>query len=327
MTRISPPAQAGVSPLPDDAVLSAPAPAAEPGLDAMPADFAAVLQQAGVAEPAPAPAVAVDKSGGEAKATDEGVDEQAAAQPQPAAAPLALPAMAMLQPEAAARWSQPQPAASAAGGQAQATVEALAAAAQPEALLAQAQPKPGTTPAAAAPAWVEPVAVGDDLKPLPAPALPHALAAQPERLAPEGGEIRLPAAEPARWGEQLRAALGERLQLHSSQGMDRALIRLDPPALGTLEISIRHQAGALAVQLTASNGEVLRQLQHIGDALRHDLSSRHYQQVAVDIREGAPGGFSQGRQGRHDGQPQREPGRALADAAWDGNAVFGLEQA
>ncbi|WP_374422261.1 flagellar hook-length control protein FliK [Chromobacterium sp.] len=170
----------------------------------------------------------------------------------------------------------------------------------------------------------------------PTPALPAApalAAIAPQQTdkagapLPEWAPIKLPAQQPASWGDKLSAALGERLQVQSSHGMDRALIRLDPPSLGSLEISIRHEAGALQVQLTASHGEVVRQLQAIGDSLRQDLSNRQYTQVAVEVREGAPGQGGQQRQERQgQQQPQRAPGRALAEAGQGDGQGFWLGQ-
>ncbi|WP_024303382.1 flagellar hook-length control protein FliK [Pseudogulbenkiania sp. MAI-1] len=145
---------------------------------------------------------------------------------------------------------------------------------------------------------------------------------------PEWAPVTLPAGQSARWGESLRAALGERMDVQSAHGIDRALIRLDPPSFGSLEIAIRHEAGALTVQLVASHGEVVRQLQAIGDALRQDLSARQYTQVAVEVREGAPGGGlgqqGQGRSGRDGQQDNRTPGQALAEAGSEGNGPFAL---
>ncbi|WP_434634444.1 flagellar hook-length control protein FliK [Chromobacterium sp. CV08] len=142
----------------------------------------------------------------------------------------------------------------------------------------------------------------------PLPAAP--VAEQPSRPA-ETFSLALPPAQPDSWSGKLQTALGERLPQWVGQNIDRATLRLDPPALGTLEIAIRHQAGALTVELTASHGEVVRQLQGIGEALRQDLGSRQYTQVAVDVREGLPTGHGQGgRQGREQ-QAQQQPGRAL----------------
>ncbi len=117
----------------------------------------------------------------------------------------------------------------------------------------------------------------------------------------------------AQWRGALQEALGDRLQLQLNRGSERALIRLDPPSLGRIEIAIRHEGGALQVHLNASNGDVLRQLAHIGDGLRQELSHRQYSDVQVVV--GESGRDTDGRQR----QPQRqardeEPGRALAEA-------------
>lgn len=115
------------------------------------------------------------------------------------------------------------------------------------------------------------------------------------------------------WQEPLREALGERLQTQIGRNSEHAVIRLDPPMLGRIEISIRHQAGALQVNLSASNTEVLRQLQGIGESMRNDLAQRQYTDVAVNInatpRSPAAQAFAE-----HDGRGQRQPGRQQDDA-------------
>lgn len=139
-------------------------------------------------------------------------------------------------------------------------------------------------------------------------------AAAPNDVAAEWSPVTLNQKAPTEWGASLREVLGERLAVHSTHGIDRALVRLDPPMLGALEIIIQRQAGgALAVQLVASHGEVVRQLYAISDVLRQDLQAKQFAPVAVDIREGYPGGGSEQRHAERDSQqPQpRAPGRAL----------------
>lgn len=124
------------------------------------------------------------------------------------------------------------------------------------------------------------------------------------------------AGAPEQWQQPLRAALGDRLQLQLQRNNDHAVIRLDPPNLGSVEISIRHTAGALQVNLSASHGEVLRQLNTIGDTMRQDLSQRQYGDVAVTVSASGRQGFAdadgRGRQPERDGQG-RQPGRALSE--------------
>ncbi|MGK5036538.1 flagellar hook-length control protein FliK [Janthinobacterium sp. LB3P118] len=144
---------------------------------------------------------------------------------------------------------------------------------------------------------------------------------------PAGDTIKLngPAQQ---WQEPLREALGERLQTQIGRNSEHATIRLDPPMLGRIEISIRHTAGALQVNVTASNSEVLRQLQGIGENMRSDLAQRQYTDVAVNIsatpRSAAAQAFAEGdaRGQRQPGRQQddAEPGRALSDGTPSGTS-------
>jgi flagellar hook-length control protein FliK len=134
---------------------------------------------------------------------------------------------------------------------------------------------------------------------------------------------------PAAWRQSLREALGERLQMQAGRGLEQAVIRLDPPQLGRVEIAIRHSAGSLEVTLSATHGEVLRQLHAVSDNLRSDLAQRQYTEVAVTVtpapRNAAANPFGadaqgRGRQGGRD-QEQQAPGLALFD---DGPAASGF---
>ncbi len=124
------------------------------------------------------------------------------------------------------------------------------------------------------------------------------------------------AGSPDGWQQPLRAALGDRLQLQLQRNSEHAVIRLDPPNLGSIEISIRHSAGSLQVNLSASNGEVLRQLNAVGDNMRQDLSTRQFNDVAVTVSASNSRGLADGS-GRGNGgereQQQRGPGRALSE--------------
>jgi flagellar hook-length control protein FliK len=147
----------------------------------------------------------------------------------------------------------------------------------------------------------------------------NAAAAPAAQPAPAAGSdaVRL-AGTPEQWQQPLRDALGDRLQLSLQRNNDHAMIRLEPPNMGTVEISIRHSAGALQVNLSASNSEVLRQLNNIGDSVRQDLSQRSLGDVAVTVSASPRGGnpsLADGGSGRQQGQEQqqRAPGRALGD--------------
>lgn len=157
-----------------------------------------------------------------------------------------------------------------------------------------------------------------------APAFRSVMAGVREAAPAADGSVRL-TGSPEQWQQPLRAALGDRLQLQLQRNSEQAVIRLEPPNMGTVEISIRHSGGALQVNLSASNSEVLRQLNNIGDNVRQDLSQRQLGDVAVTVSSSAGRGLADGGSGR---QPEREqqertPGRALSDGA-DTHSTFAM---
>ncbi|HEV7815488.1 MAG TPA: flagellar hook-length control protein FliK, partial [Janthinobacterium sp.] len=190
------------------------------------------------------------------------------------------------------------------------------------ALPAAAAPVAAPHLAAAMPAAAEPApapAAADASSAAPAIAWAAAPVANP---APSGADTLVLSGPSQQWQQPLQQALGDRLQTQISNNSQQAVIRLDPPNLGSIEIAIRHSDGALQVNLSASNSEVLRQLRSIGDSVRQDLSSRQYSEVAVTVsptpRSAAAQSFADdggGRQ-RQTGQDADEnaPGRALAEA-------------
>ncbi|HVZ36629.1 MAG TPA: flagellar hook-length control protein FliK, partial [Polyangiaceae bacterium] len=112
--------------------------------------------------------------------------------------------------------------------------------------------------------------------------------------------------------QTLVQALGERLHVQLSRGSSQAVIRLDPPMMGTIEIVIRQDAGGVQVHLSASHSEVLRQLHAIGGALSQDLIQRNHGAVAVHVSESTRD--AEGRQRQRQGSAEENdsrPGRAL----------------
>lgn len=158
----------------------------------------------------------------------------------------------------------------------------------------------------------------------PAPAVgpanaqaPTGVSAPAAALSPAGTDpaaasaVKL-AGTPEQWRRPLMEALGERIRFQVGSRSEHAVIRLDPPMMGSIEVVIRHQGGVLQVQLSASNGEVVRQLQGISDSLHQDLAQRQYTDVSVQVF--ADGRDGSGRQ-RPDQTPEdKRPGRALAEA-------------
>lgn len=131
--------------------------------------------------------------------------------------------------------------------------------------------------------------------------------------------------EATQWQQPLLQALGDRLQLQIATRSDQAVIRLEPPMLGRVEIAIRQQAGELQVRIVASHDEVTRQIQQVSEPLRQSLVQRHVGEVSVQVAQSAAGREPDARggtqqQAARDGQQQerqeqqqqqRRPGRGL----------------
>ncbi|MDC7703421.1 flagellar hook-length control protein FliK [Vogesella indigofera] len=178
--------------------------------------------------------------------------------------------------------------------------------------------------AVSTPLPAEPRLLAGGVAALPVPA--HELGQRPAAAAavPEWAPLPVDdgSASASAQGGALHQLLAQRLAVQSSHGIDRALIRLDPPSFGSLEIALRHEGGHLTVQLTASNGDMARQLQGIGELLRQELGNRQFQSVQLEVRHGAGDGQGGQQQGRREPEQQASPGRALQLAAEDDG--FGL---
>ena len=142
----------------------------------------------------------------------------------------------------------------------------------------------------------------------------------------EGDSVRLPAAEPDLWQRPLAQALGDRLQVQASHGIEQARIRLDPPALGRIEIVLRQEAGQLQVQLSASHHDVVRQLQAMGDGLRQELAHKQGSPVTVQVFEDRA--LADGRSSHRERQPQPQqedrPGQGLLSESQAERRAFTL---
>jgi flagellar hook-length control protein FliK len=163
----------------------------------------------------------------------------------------------------------------------------------------------------------------------------HALELQTAPVPARGADVVFPGGAPSSLDANVHApaafraplahALGERLHVQIAQRSEHASIRLDPPSMGSIEVVVRHEAGAVHVQLRATNAEVARQLQGLCETLRQDLAQRHQGEVSVQVWDASRDG--EGREQRQrDAAPWREdaPGRALHSA--DGEAAFALAQ-
>jgi len=102
--------------------------------------------------------------------------------------------------------------------------------------------------------------------------------------------LHLKGSNESHWGEQMVSALRDNVELQLNQRVQNATIRLDPPELGALEILVRHQDGQLNVQISASNGDVVRLLQNTSERLRQELVGQNFLQVNVQVSSDSPSG-------------------------------------
>lgn len=115
----------------------------------------------------------------------------------------------------------------------------------------------------------------------PAPALLNALL-KGDAEAKTLPAITLPAASEQK-ADVLQKALAERLEMQIDRRVQKATIRLDPPNLGKLDISIHFESGKLQVQIQAAQPEVTRLLQQISNDMRTSLSEQNNVQVNVQV--------------------------------------------
>lgn len=112
---------------------------------------------------------------------------------------------------------------------------------------------------------------------------------------------------PKEWSQQLRTALGERLQWQIESKVQQATIRLDPPEMGKIDISVHIENGKLQVQINASQSEVYRALQQSSAELRQTLAGQS--STAVDVQVSA---HSQQQQQQHSPSHHHEQPAILA---------------
>lgn len=104
------------------------------------------------------------------------------------------------------------------------------------------------------------------------------------------------------WPQQLRAVLGERLQVQADSRVQHATIRLDPPDMGKIDISIHFEGGKLQVNINANQGEVYRALQQSSAELRQTLVGQNSAEVNVQVSANSQQQQQQ-RHPNHHGQP------------------------
>ncbi|MDO6705494.1 flagellar hook-length control protein FliK [Photobacterium sp. 1_MG-2023] len=117
----------------------------------------------------------------------------------------------------------------------------------------------------------------------------------------EWASVKLPQGQQSKWGEQMMQVLQDRVQLQASQNLQEARIRLDPPELGKLDLTVRLDGDRLSVQIHANQTAVRDALVQVSERLRAELQDQNFVHVDVNVGDGR-----QGQQQEHadqDSQP------------------------
>ena len=90
----------------------------------------------------------------------------------------------------------------------------------------------------------------------------------------------------SQWGQQLIAVLRDKVEMQVNHQIKQAHIRLDPPELGRLELTVRMEGDKLSVQLNATNPAVRDALIQSMERLRMSLAPHHAGGVEVNVGQG-----------------------------------------
>ena len=123
--------------------------------------------------------------------------------------------------------------------------------------------------------------------------------------------------ESSRWSEQLHSALGDRLQVQVKDQIQHATIRLDPPNMGKIDITMELENGRMQVHINANHGEVYRALQQVSHDLRQSLIEQNFVQVNVQVSSQHPGQQQEQRHSTWHAQNEAvmaNPGQAEEDS-------------
>ncbi|WP_438405678.1 flagellar hook-length control protein FliK, partial [Aeromonas hydrophila] len=140
-------------------------------------------------------------------------------------------------------------------------------------------------------------------------------AAPPRPVAYQWAPVRL-SDNQSQWGQQLVSLLQDKVELQVNQQVKQAHIRLDPPELGRLELTVKLDGDRLNVQLNVTNPAVRDAMIQAMERLRMSLAPHHAGGVEVNVGQG-------GEQGQHERWQQEKilAGRRQwqddPDSQWD----------
>jgi len=97
------------------------------------------------------------------------------------------------------------------------------------------------------------------------------------------------AAASSRIGEKLLNILQDRINIQASNNIKTAQIRLDPPDLGHIKLSVAIEGDKVSVSIVSQNSVVREALMQTSERLRHELVNQNFINVSVDISSDSEG--------------------------------------
>lgn len=99
--------------------------------------------------------------------------------------------------------------------------------------------------------------------------------------------------DPARFGQRLLQLLQDKVDLQLGLGLNKALIRLDPPSLGSIELSVQLDGDKLSVQLHSSNAQLREAMGQGLEQLRANLQHKLGSELQIELQLSADGQLPQ----------------------------------
>lgn len=113
-------------------------------------------------------------------------------------------------------------------------------------------------------------------------ALIDRLSSQPAPVKHEWSAVKLDNQQ-QNWSKQLFNVLQDRIEMQINQHIKQAKIRLDPPELGRLDLTVRFEGDRMSVVVQAGNASVREALQASLEQLRGELANQFGASVDVNV--------------------------------------------
>ena len=94
-------------------------------------------------------------------------------------------------------------------------------------------------------------------------------------------------AQSQHWGQRLVQMLADKVDLQLGLNVNKAMIRLDPPSLGNIELSVQLDGDRLTVQMHSSNAQLRDAMGQGLELLRASLQQKLGSEVQIDLRMGS----------------------------------------